>query len=123
MDTTRKNAGKGKKAGNENNDNNDDDYNLGKSNEEVGQDELPIGSPRKVRRSHDLQHFRFGAVFGHTSREGSRTSDAVPLNINHISEADVAACFYQQMQLQQAQNAVAAAAAMQAAMATSMNPS
>ena len=47
----------------------------------------------------------------------------VPLNINHISEADVAACFYQQMQLQQAQNAVAAAAAMQAAMATSMNPS
>ena len=123
LDTTRKNAGKGKKAGNENNDNNDDDYNLGKSNEEVGQDELPIGSPRKVRRSHDLQRSVRPPSLDIPRAKVLERPNSVPLNINHISEADVAACFYQQMQLQQAQNAVAAAAAMQAAMATSMNPS
>jgi len=123
LDTTRKNAGKGKKAGNENNDNNDDDYNLGKSNEEVGQDELPIGSPRKVRRSHDLQRSVRPPSLDIPREKVLERPNSVPLNINHISEADVAAGFYQQMQLQQAQNAVAAAAAMQAAMATSMNPS
>ena len=123
LDTTRKNAGKGKKAGNENNDNNDDDYNLGKSNEEVGQDELPIGSPRKVRRSHDLQRSVRPPSLDIPREKVLKRPNSVPLNINHISEADVAAGFYQQMQLQQAQNAVAAAAAMQAAMATSMNPS
>ena len=123
LDTTRKNAGKGKKAGNENNDNNDDDYNLGKSNEEVGQDELPIGSPRKVRRSHDLQRSVRPPSLDIPREKVLERPNSVPLNINHISEADIAAGFYQQMQLQQAQNAVAAAAAMQAAMATSMNPS
>ena len=123
LDTTSKNAGKGKKAGNENNDNNDDDYNLGKSNEEVGQDELPIGSPRKVRRSHDLQRSVRPPSLDIPREKVLERPNSVPLNINHISEADVAAGFYQQMQLQQAQNAVAAAAAMQAAMATSMNPS
>ena len=123
LDTTRKNAGKGKKAGNENNDNNDDDYNLGKSNEEVGQDELPIGSPRKVRRNHDLQRSVRPPSLDIPREKVLERPNSVPLNINHISEADVAAGFYQQMQLQQAQNAVAAAAAMQAAMATSMNPS
>ena len=123
LDTTRKNAGKGKKAGNENNDNNDDDYNLGKSNEEVGQDELPIGSPRKVRRSHDLQRSVRPPSLDIPREKVLERPNSVPLNINHISEADVVAGFYQQMQLQQAQNAVAAAAAMQAAMATSMNPS
>ena len=123
LDTTRKNAGKGKKAGNENNDNNDDDYNLGKSNEEVGQDELPIGSPRKVRRSHDLQRSVRPPSLDIPREKVLERPNSVPLNINHISEADVAAGFYQQMQLQQAQNAAAAAAAMQAAMATSMNPS
>ena len=123
LDTTRKNAGKGKKAGNENNDNNDDDYNLGKSNEEVGQDELPIGSPRKVRRSHDLQRSVRPPSLDIPREKVLERPNSVPLNINQISEADVAAGFYQQMQLQQAQNAVAAAAAMQAAMATSMNPS
>ena len=123
LDTTRKNAGKGKKAGNENNDNNDDDYNLGKSNEEVGQDELPIGSPRKVRRSHDLQRSVRPPSLDIPREKVLERPNSVPLNINHISEADIAAGFYQQMQLQQAQNAAAAAAAMQAAMATSMNPS
>ena len=123
LDTTRKNAGKGKKAGNENNDNNDDDYNLGKSNEEVGQDELPIGSPRKVRRSHDLQRSVRPPSLDIPREKVLERPNSVPLNINHISEADIAAGFYQRMQLQQAQNAVAAAAAMQAAMATSMNPS
>lgn len=123
LDTTRKNAGKGKKAGNENNDNNDDDYNLGISNEKVGQDELPIGSPRKVRRSHDLQRSVRPPSLDIPREKVLERPNSVPLNINHISEADVAAGFYQQMQLQQAQNAVAAAAAMQAAMATSMNPS
>ena len=123
LDTTRKNAGKGKKAGNENNDNNDDDYNLGKSNEEVGQDELPIGSPRKVRRSHDLQRSVRPPSLDIPREKVLERPNSVPLNINHISEADIAAGFYQQMQLQQAQNAAAAAAAMQTAMATSMNPS
>ena len=127
LDTTKKNGGKGEQVSgdeNENVINNSDDYEWGRNTEnEAGQDESIIGSPRKVRpRCTTLSS---AAVLGHRTREeGSLPRpNSAPLNMNNISEADVAAAFYQQMQLQHVQNTAAAVAAMQAAMATSMNPS
>lgn len=129
LDTTKKNGGKGEQvSGDENNNviNNSDDYEWGRNTEnEVGQDESIIGSPRKVRRSCDVQR-SVRPPSSDISREKKGLEprpNSAPLNMNNISEADVAAAFYQQMQLQHVQNTAAAVAAMQAAMATSMNPS
>ena len=129
LDTTKKNGGKGEQvSGDENNNviNNSDDYEWGRNTEkEAGQDESIIGSPRKVRRSCDVQR-SVRPPSSDISREKKGLEprpNSAPLNMNNISEADVAAAFYQQMQLQHVQNTAAAVAAMQAAMATSMNPS
>lgn len=129
LDTTKKNGGKGEQvSGDENNNviNNSDDYEWGRNTEnEVGQDESIIGSPRKVRRSCDVQR-SVRPPSSDISREKKGLEprpNSAPLNMNNISEADVVAAFYQQMQLQHVQNTAAAVAAMQAAMATSMNPS
>ena len=129
LDTTKKNGGKGEQvSGDENKNviNNSDDYEWGRSTEnEAGQDESIIGSPRKVRRSCDVQR-SVRPPSSDISREKKGLEprpNSAPLNMNNISEADVAAAFYQQMQLQHVQNTAAAVAAMQAAMATSMNPS
>lgn len=129
LDTTKKNGGKGEQvSGDENKNviNNSDDYEWGRNTEnEAGQDESIIGSPRKVRRSCDVQR-SVRPPSSDISREKKGLEprpNSAPLNMNNISEADVAAAFYQQMQLQHVQNTAAAVAAMQAAMATSMNPS
>lgn len=129
LDTTKKNGGKGEQvSGDENNNviNNSDDYEWGRNTEnEAGQDESIIGSPRKVRRSCDVQR-SVRPPSSDISREKKGLEprpNSAPLNMNNISEADVAAAFYQQMQLQHVQNTAAAVAAMQAAMATSINPS
>ena len=129
LDTTKKNGGKGEQvSGDENKNviNNSDDYEWGRSTEnEAGQDESIIGSPRKVRRSCDVQR-SVRPPSSDISREKKGLEprpNSAPLNMNNISEADVAAAFYQQMQLHHAQNTAAAVAAMQAAMAMSMNPS
>jgi len=129
LDTTKENGGKGEQvSGDENNNviNNSDDYEWGRNTEnEAGQDESIIGSPRKVRRSCDVQR-SVRPPSSDISREKKGLEprpNSAPLNMNNISEADVAAAFYQQMQLQHVQNTAAAVAAMQAAMATSMNPS
>ena len=129
LDTTKKNGGKGEQvSGDENNNviNNSDDYEWGRNTEnKAGQDESIVGSPRKVRRSCDVQR-SVRPPSSDLSREKKGLEplpNSAPLNLNNISEADVAAAFYQQMQLQHVQNTAAAVAAMQAAMATSMNPS
>ena len=129
LDTTKKNGGKGEQvSGDENNNviNNSDDYEWGRNTEnKAGQDESIVGSPRKVRRSCDVQR-SVRPPSSDISREKKGLEprpNSAPLNMNNISEADVAAAFYQQMQLQHVQNTAAAVAAMQAAMATSMNPS
>ncbi|CAL6357542.1 unnamed protein product [Bathycoccus prasinos] len=129
LDTTKKNGGKGEQvSGDENNNviNNSDDYEWGRNTEnKAGQDESIVGSPRKVRRSCDVQR-SVRPPSSDLSREKKGLEplpNSAPLNLNNISEADVAAAFYQQMQLQLVQNTAAAVAAMQAAMATSMNPS
>ena len=129
LDTTKKNGGKGEQvSGDENNNviNNSDDYEWGRNTEnKAGQDESIVGSPRKVRRSCDVQR-SVRPPSSDISREKKGLEprpNSAPLNLNNISEADVAAAFYQQMQLQHVQNTAAAVAAMQAAMATSMNPS
>lgn len=125
LDTAKKNAGKSEQVGGDENNTSSDEYNWGRSNDnEPGRGESLIGSPRKVRRSCDLQRsVRPASLDIPREKVLERRPNSVPLNMSNISEADVAAAFYQQMHLHQAQNAAAAAAAMQAAMATSMNPS
>jgi hypothetical protein len=125
LDTVKKNAGKSEQVGVDENNTSSDEYNWGRSNDnESGRGESLIGSPRKVRRSCDLQRsVRPASLDIPREKVLERCPNSVPLNMSNISEADVAAAFYQQMHLHQAQNAAAAASAMQAAMATSMNPS
>jgi hypothetical protein len=125
LDTAKKNAGRSEQVCGDENNTSSDEYNWGRSNDnEPGRGQSLIGSPRKVRRSSDLQRsVRPASLDIPREKVLECRPNSVPLNINNISEADIAAAFYQQMQLHQAQNAAAAAAAMQAAMATSMNPS
>lgn len=125
LDTAKKNADRSEQVCGDENNTSSDEYNWGRSNDnEPGRGQSLIGSPRKVRRSSDLQRsVRPASLDIPREKVLECRPNSVPLNINSISEADIAATFYQQMQLHQAQNAAAAAAAMQAAMATSMNPS
>ena len=86
LDTTKKNGGKGEQvSGDENKNviNNSDDYEWGRNTEnEAGQDESIIGSPRKVRRSCDVQR-RFGRR-PRTYLERRRVSNLVQILLHSI---------------------------------------